>query len=272
MRTSVRPCRSSSRRAKSKALRGDAGVDLRPLGIGRAHAPRGPAGDRDARNAVTRQDVGQETTHRFVVLPPWKRVEYIPASVKARLGADEEALAALLRVGAASSQQHVRRGPGRDAMRRPAWPAGPPAARRPAPALPGPSRLPATRRAAARPSACRRCPGSDGRRGRAVAARRSWSTLPARAAARGPAGRATSAGLRQSSQPSARWNGLIRVACFGSCGSVCSGPLAHALQLWRHDLGGQRREPGLELGRGLTAVERDRPLGHDRPGVELRRS
>ena len=44
-----------------------------------------------------------------------------------------------------------------------------------------------------------------------------------------------------------------------------------ALQLRGHDLSGQLGEARFELGRGLAAGQRHRPLGHDRPGIELRR-
>ena len=186
---------------------------------------------------------GKEVTnkHGCVLLPPWKRLEYIPASVKARFGADEEALADVLRVRAARPEQHVvaaeatpprvgrhGRPPLRlhDVQRQRSLAASRPPARRPA---------------AARPPACRRCRASGGRRGHAAAARRSWSTLRATAAARAPGGRGARRGLppvQPAIGPMERLDQgrLLRILRLGSMRAA-----RPALELRRHDLGGQLR-------------------------------
>ena len=79
----------------------------------------------------------------------------------------------------------------------------------------------------------------------------------------------STAGRRQSIQPSARVKGWTCVAARSSWGSVSIVARGPALEDRRHDLGGKVRQPRLQLGCRLAAGQRHRPALDDRPGVEL---
>ena len=160
-------------------------------------------------------------------------------------------------------------GAGHGATRRRPSPAGPRAGRSPATGRPGPQATHGTSPGSSAPIGTSSTPATG-------CARRTCRRRPSivvHAPGHGWSARTcrsiSTAGRRQSIQPSARRerpDERRRALVLRRGRQVAGGP---ALELGGHDL---RREVGqlrIELGRGLAAGERHRPLGHDRSGVEL---